>query len=282
MAEGLCKLTGQAGRFVKSHIIPQALTRASSNVPLVQAGEGRPPVKRWSSWYDAALVTRPGENILADHDSWGVRELRRLRLIWSSWNGRPALDAPIVPEHEDRPYRGYRVIDTDAPRLRRFLLSLLWRAAETRLPDFAHIVLEEAEREALRQAVLQVTPAPPGLFPITLIQLSTMGLRHNMAPIRDVKLVPRPAPLPPEELPILRFFLDGLIVYFHLNAPEGFASRLGSLILGTTERTSVITIPFEESLQLTNMVAVAHESELRFPREIDRLFGKWGHHENNP
>jgi Ser/Thr protein kinase RdoA (MazF antagonist) len=90
--EGLCGLTGKPGKYVKAHILPAALTEAGDNAgALTQHGEGQTrPIRRWTSWYDPRLVTAEGEAILAAYDEWAIQELRRLKLVWSSWG--PMLD----------------------------------------------------------------------------------------------------------------------------------------------------------------------------------------------
>jgi hypothetical protein len=63
---GICKLTGKSGKFVKSHLIPQAFTKPS--VPgnfFITGGQGRRPKSNWSSWYDEQLVVQEGEDILS-------------------------------------------------------------------------------------------------------------------------------------------------------------------------------------------------------------------------
>jgi hypothetical protein len=92
MGYGVCKLTGTHGKFVKCHIIPAALTPPEvKGDPLHQGGQGR-SVRRISSWYDKALVTRAGEEFLRDLDTWGIRELRQQKLIWSSWGAHTELN----------------------------------------------------------------------------------------------------------------------------------------------------------------------------------------------
>jgi hypothetical protein len=89
---GLCKLTGHTGPFVKSHIIPQALTRpAQRNLPFWQLHPDKPPVRLWSSWYDSELVTQTGEDILTAYDTWGVDALRREKLVWGGWGSQQSL-----------------------------------------------------------------------------------------------------------------------------------------------------------------------------------------------
>ena len=77
---GLCKLTKTSGKFVKSHIIPKALTRPTvrgnkfiqKSVTSAQSLY----IKRADSWYDQGIVTREGENYLSDFDAHAIKELR--------------------------------------------------------------------------------------------------------------------------------------------------------------------------------------------------------------
>ena len=63
---GMCKLTLTYGKFVKSHIIPEALTETSwGGSPLTQPGPNGRRIRRCTSWYDPQLVTTEGEAILA-------------------------------------------------------------------------------------------------------------------------------------------------------------------------------------------------------------------------
>src|SRR5258705_11676623 len=86
MTQGICKLTGEKGKLIKSHIIPAALTTTTDGTSaLIQAGRGRRPIKRWSSPYDRQSVTHAGEWIFEQYDDWAIKELRRHKLVWSSW-----------------------------------------------------------------------------------------------------------------------------------------------------------------------------------------------------
>jgi hypothetical protein len=56
---GTCALTGDQGPFVKSHLIPRALTRLSrTSEKFIQSGIGEPMVWIPDSWYDLKLVSR--------------------------------------------------------------------------------------------------------------------------------------------------------------------------------------------------------------------------------
>lgn len=266
---GLCKLTHREGNFVKSHIIPESLTRPSIKTnPLFQYRAGAPgvrPVRRWSSWYDSALVTKEGEKLLSELDTWAVFELRRHRLVWSGWGNRSSLtghhtmigDGPI----------GVRCVDGIEPhRLRLFFLSLLWRAAATTLEEFSEVVLAPEELEKLRSMIVNGDAAPLSFYPCQLTQLSTKGIIHNHAPLRETKYAPdlEGNGMRSIELRIFRFYFDGLIMHMHIGLPEGYSvERLGKLIVGADESLVLSTVSFEESLQYMNMRALVEELGIR-------------------
>ncbi|KVD59127.1 hypothetical protein [Burkholderia ubonensis] len=71
---GTCALTGEYGQFVKSHLIPRALTRLSrTGEKFIQSGIGERMARVPDSWYDLKLVVRLGEDILADIDDVGIK-----------------------------------------------------------------------------------------------------------------------------------------------------------------------------------------------------------------
>jgi len=123
---GVCALTGKHGRFVRCHLIPKAVTRANVRGNFfIQAGQGMRPKIAWDSWYDEHLVTTDGEALLAGYDTWGIEELRRLRLIWQSWDQSTDLASSVrvVP---GCPSFGLRVVTCADPKHLRlfFLLNL--------------------------------------------------------------------------------------------------------------------------------------------------------------
>ncbi|MBB3020090.1 hypothetical protein FHR70_003171 [Microvirga lupini] len=261
MAEGTCKLTGKKGKFVASHLIPKALTRpAVSGAPLIQFGSGRKPTRRWDSWYDRNLVIREGEDILTDLDTWAITELRKHRLVWSGWGPMTMLK----DDHDTlngTPWGIRRIKTIDTQRLRLFFLSLLWRAAATSRPEFSEIVMPPEDLERLRLMILQGTSEPLSFYPIALIQLSTVGEIHNQTPLADAKRVPATGDEPERLIPIFRFYLDGLIAHIHRQTTDdGYADRLGPLILGSSNEVVISTVTFERSFQLENFLTVLSES----------------------
>lgn len=263
MAEGTCALTGARGKFVKAHIIPAALTPPEvKGAALRQAGYGQPAVKRWSSWYDPRLVTAEGETFLRDLDTWAIEELRKHKLVWSSWRDEGALVAPdhriILPEEG----MGAREVNLGDPkRLRLFFLSVLWRAAASTMPDLDEIQLSDADLDYLRNAILSGDGNPLSFYPIQLLQLSTRGRTHNNTPFR--KTVTEPDPINGGETPpyeVIRFYFDGLVTTFDTRTftPEEIDAR-GRVLVGYGPKLYLGTVTFEKSFQRENLKRVMAE-----------------------
>lgn len=249
--QGICKLTGATGPFVASHIIPEALTRPSvRGSPLIQYGDGKPPIRRWTSWYDSELVTAEGERYLSDLDSWAISTLRKHRLVWSGWGNGKTVAADHTTFFHSLGVRALENLDTK--RLRLFFHSLLWRAAASTREEFKEIEVSLDDLELLRLEILGQADSPLSFFPVQLTQLSTKGVVHNHAPIPDVKYLPHPyvpngAPI---ALPTYRFYMDGLIAHIHLATPIGYSvEALGDLLLGVSSSVLLSTVSFEDSAQ---------------------------------
>lgn len=251
---GFCRLTGKPGRFVKSHIIPQALTiGAEGGQPLFQYGDAGGRSRKWSSWYDQSLVTRDGEDILAALDTWAIAALRSQRLVWSGWGEDVTLKRELHEEVSGA--FGVRTVHLDTERLRLFLLSLLWRAAASRMREFEEIQIPKAHMEVLRLTLLGGVSPDLDFYPAQLTQVSTLGHLHNHTPIRTFKFIPD---LQGEDgegvnVPFFRFYFDGLIVHFAVPGSDFPAvSELGNLIVGASSAVVLSTITYEASLQKRN------------------------------
>lgn len=262
MAIGTCNLTRKTGKYVRSHLIPKALTKPEEpGLPFLQAGYGQ-FIKRHSSWYDSNLVTAEGEAILSALDGYAIDTLRKSRLVWSGWGPMQALGATqaLIPGTA----MGFRtVIVNDPGRLRLFFLSLLWRAAASSLPEFAEVELPADDLEQLRQMLINGSPSPLSFYPTSLTQLSTLGLIHNQTPFRDAKFIPPIGPEAGRHIPIIRFYFDGLVSHIHSHADDnGYTEAIGSLVVGAGEELIVTTVPYEDSLEHSNLLTVMTESVL--------------------
>ena len=260
---GACKLTGFAGKYVRSHILPKALTRASEpGLPFVQGGVGFPATRRWDSWYDCNLVIRKGEAILAELDSWSIRFLRENLLVWSGWGQSSVL--PCSNNLIDEDEGGFRVVGpADFSKLRVFFLSILWRAAASTLREMGEISLSEADVATLGMLVVAGDPGPPSFFPIQLAQLSTRGEAHNHSPILTTKFIPDVrSGFGGYDVPVYRFYFDGLIAHFHLPSTDTEAvSNLGNLVVGQADTLTVVTVPYGNSFQKQNLDHIIFETE---------------------
>ncbi|EPG7852934.1 hypothetical protein [Acinetobacter baumannii] len=253
---GICKLTGEYGQFIKSHLIPQALTKPEIKGGIMkEIGEGYRAKKATSSWYDSEIVTKNGEDILTEFDTAAIKELRKHKLIWSSWseNELPAnLFNKFTDTHGIR-----RLEEVDHTTLRLFILSLLWRTCVSQRVGFNEINLPEDELSILKEMLIKRDAGQYFFFPITLIQLSTKGKIHNQTPFID-ELTVKPIfnEGVEQSYPIIRYYFDGLVVHIRLTKDEESTKNLGNLFIGKDKDLLLTTVTYEESFQNQNMKAI--------------------------
>lgn len=250
MTYGRCKLTGLEGKMVRSHLLPKALTRTPiAGVPRVEGYPDGRPIKRFDSWYDTKLVTRAGENILSALDDWAIKELRRLRLLWSSWgqDGEPFKSADHDPIGDTE--WGTRTCETTDPiRLRLFFLSLLWRAANTDIWQYG-IRLSDERNALLRDMLNSGSAEPLDAFPVALIQLTTKGPWQNVGPRVELKRIGESPDAPGAERRFFRFYLDGLIIHIDDDETDAGHDRHGKLAIGKDRSFAALTRTYEGSYQ---------------------------------
>jgi hypothetical protein len=271
LRDGVCKLTLLPGRFVDSHIIPAALTRLSrTGEKAIETGIGRGFKRRPHSWYDGALVTRDGEDILADIDVRAIELLRQHRLVWSGWGGVESIASEFTPGGSDgQGWRQVRMSAGDAEDLQLFFVSLLWRAAASTRPEFDDVKVPPEVLEDVRERVLNRTPGRLQDYPVQLFQLTTKGFEHNRTPLLERKRMPRADTSWSSEVTYARFYFEGLVAHVHLGRgvqfePEYLASCLGG---GIENKTLVFGHRFDESRTWDNIQEMARtvHTELRTP-----------------
>ena len=271
--QGVCKLTGNFGTFVDSHLIPKALTRPEApGAPFIQAGENKRPERRWSSWYDNSLVIAKGEKVLALLDDWAIATLRANKLVWSGFEGE-TLDASDWQAVPGRPGSGFREIEAiDPSKLRLFFLSLLWRAAATSRPEFEEVQIPPADLQTLAQMLLAGDSGSLHFYPIELFQLSTKGSTHNLTPIATTKTIPSFPDSTGYEEPIFRFYFDGLIAHIR-RAPfdETLTNAKGPIIVGHGPKLALGTMIYEESFQRHNLENTMKAAAINWPKVMARL-----------
>lgn len=257
--EGTCKLSGNHGRFVKSHLIPLALTRLSrTGEKYIETGIGLGTKSRANSWYDGLLVTREGEDILAAIDARGIEVLRRHKLVWSGWSAGEDISPLFVSSGQVARIREVEFAQSE--HLQLFFLSLLWRAAASTRQEFADIKLPAATLEDLRLRVLHQVPGAFEDYPVQLFQLTTLGVEHNRAPRFESKFMPLAGGTGwGDEVDYVRFYFDGLTSHIHIPQgvnmePEYLRTCLG---LGLGSGTIVFGHTFEESRTWENFKEMA-------------------------
>lgn len=272
--DGVCQLTGERGRFLKAHIIPRALAPPrQGGEPFAQIGLRQRPSRRRESWYDPKIVTQAGEDILTAYDTFAIREMRRLKLVWGAWGPMLALSTSDYAAIPGTPWGMRRIQFSDPLRMRLFFLSVLWRAAVSEMAVFQEITLRQSDLRRLRRCVRDGSPPPDDLFPITLTQLSTRGVMHNLGPIAQIKEVPLSGGTP-RKVPIFRFYFDGLVAHFHRSPTTETIDGLVPMLVGQPGPTTLSTVTFEASWQLLNLRNTMADAEHDFPGATARAEGR--------
>jgi hypothetical protein len=218
------------------------------------------------------LVIQEGEEILAKLDAWAIPTLRSNKLIWSGWGPMQTLPSNLHSEIHGTGWGFREIMTIDSPRLRVFFLSLLWRAAATDRREFAEIRVPQADIEKLRTMIVSGDPNPLSFYPICLVQLSTKGPEQNMTPIASKKQTPAVGNLPAKDIPVFRFYFDGLIAHFERPDPDNSkAEALEKLHLGTSSSLLVSTVTYEASFQRENLERLQQEANYEWGHVLDRL-----------
>lgn len=254
---GICKLTLSFGPFVDSHIIPLALTRLSrTGEKYVEAGIGLGLKRRSNSWYDRTLVTRQGEDILADIDSQAIKELRAHRLVWSGWQAEQHLQSDDIHYIDGTPI--YRLIKFEQSEvLRIFFLSLLWRAAASTRPEFEAIILQDSALEDLRNRILNQEAGSAKDFPIQLFQIISRGVEHNRVPLLERKPVIDINGSTYEDVTYVRFYFDGLVAHIHIPNGQKFCPHYLMTFLGCQDDSIVFIHEYDDSRASANIKEMA-------------------------
>ena len=260
MENGDCKLTKEVGKFVKSHIIPKSLTRPniSGNKFIEKKVTNHGPFygKASDSWYDPNIVTQKGEDILAYLDTLAIEELRGLGLVWSSH---------LFKANSAKQQNSLRLVKFQRPKLiRKYFLSLLWRAAVTKISAFSEVNLNAKNIELLRQIIVGEKEDNRAIFPISLVQLSTKGHTVNLAPFKQKMDINGGEN-------IYRFYHDGLVIHMYIDDPR--LSVLKSsvdynhpMFIGL-DITIINQINYENSFQYQNTLKHTKEYFNHFPSQ---------------
>lgn len=227
---GSCKLLNVRRPRVKSHIIPQAFTRrVFPKFPFMEMDGEIRPKRQWSSWYDGELVCDEAEKLFAKWDSYAAKVLADNGLTFRSGKQR-ILD----------PHKFIEIDGTHVEQIRLFGLSLLWRAAATKLEAFRDVELIPSNLEILRRMLVNEDAGACTDFPMLLIAHSD-GI--ECAPIGPMSVSNL------QGVPFFRFFLDGVVAYIGKEPASKSASRFGKWLVGSDPALLLYTMPYEGSWQ---------------------------------
>ena len=96
-------------------------------------------------------------------------------------------------------------------------------------------------------------------FPISLTQLSTVGMRHNQSPWIDEKQIFGLEDSDDQIVKMMRIYLDGLILHVHLSQiPEQHVTD-NPIFLGSADHALMTSVTHEASFQYENMLHLLHE-----------------------
>lgn len=200
-AFGKCKLTGAHGKFVKSHLIPEALNRRATNQPMLEVSDGDSRgIKRLTGWYDKSLVTAEGEAILGQLDNVAGRVFIGKDLLYRD---RRTQNFKLKSDLSDGPSATVIKLGNDKALLHRFCISLLWRALETEMEYIKIRAGDRRDVEFARRFVVGELSPKWWDFP------SYFGV------FDDIDEIPKHGPqfIIQKGVRFLRFFLDGLVCY---------------------------------------------------------------------
>jgi hypothetical protein len=225
-----CKLTGLTGPGVKAHIIPKAFYglydeagkfREGGTVVTLQEGKYR-ETRRFEGVYDPEMLIKEGEDHFFDCDTYAA-EFFRNDFDSKAW--KPHSSNPDVLTLATGQF--------DSNLIRKFCMSVLWRAHTTKQHFFSNVDIGEHEPR-LRHMILEKQVGAPQDFSVILYRW---------------KGASRPWPvIAPYEVEIggcnfVHFATDGLVFAVKVDYKSFPAHGLACLVGGTPE-LSVLHRPF--------------------------------------
>lgn len=190
--------------------------------------------------------------------------MRRNRLVWSGFGPVTQIETDISLSDINLELVDYgiRKINVDEPeKLRKFFLSLLWRASVSSLPEMREVKLTEDQERQLSDYLVSDSLLALEFFPCWLTQHHQIGFQHNQTPTKGFKNFPKNSISEGAGIPIFRFYFDGLIVHFHQIGQREFEQfSKNPLTVGFSNELFVTCVPWNKSAQLENIKAIAKES----------------------
>jgi hypothetical protein len=155
---GLCNWCGATGPLVKSHIIAKSFFRIiqgdEPHAFLMQSNEK--PINRdvclQAGVYDDDLLCEPCEAIFSEWDRYGYEVL-----------GKISLSEPVTVEGKETGH----LVKCDTDKIKRFVLSVLWRASVSRHHFYSSVQLGPYEN-LIKERLLDPQTLRPEEFPVLI------------------------------------------------------------------------------------------------------------------
>jgi hypothetical protein len=181
---GICQRCGQTRTLVNSHIIPRSFFKIvkgthdyAVSVDLSNDSK-RIASYRQAGESDRNILCRPCEETFSDWDDYGFQIL-----------GSPSTAFPVLQPGESKVY-GHR-IDCDTDKIRRFALSVFWRASVSRISFYSNVRLGPYEIE-IKNRLADSSPLSCDEFPVLIFQFE----KDALGPYSGVLFCPHRTRLP--------------------------------------------------------------------------------------
>lgn len=165
----ICKLCGSAKSLVKSHIIPESffreLRKVPGNIKIIPTNKAEHSKKAPIGIYDMRILCIDCEKAFGDADFYAdvvlnkTQELKELR------------------NHTGR--IGFIIENIQHDRLKRFVITLLWRASVSSMPFFRNVKLGPLENYA-KQLILQASTGNADDFSFVLASFNPTDPRSKI------------------------------------------------------------------------------------------------------
>ena len=223
MVQIQCALTGVSAPPVRCHIIPKGLSIKPRGALHFDISSDRPARRRPGGWYDEVLVSAAGEEIFADLDNYAINLFRRKGFLFSARRDQGTPIDGFEPIHDGLELAGTFVTkDVDAQKVKHFGLSLLWRAAASKIQEFDHIRLSAQALEEIRSAIVGDKALRYWEYPVVV------GLFDNAYEWTDRT----PTYVKIEGSKFVRWCVNGVIIYVSTRRRLWRSPNLGRLCVG--------------------------------------------------
>jgi hypothetical protein len=203
--------------MAKSHIIPDAFMRRAAPPPFMECDGISRSIKRPTGWYDPDILGKDGEACIAALDDAAAK-----CFIERGYTYRTRRNPDDIMMLRDNfiPNEIYEVENVDTATLRLFALSLLWRAAVSKLDAMKLVRVKQINLQDIAERILRGDPGSYLQFPVYF------GVFCGAEELAKI------APFQPQDHPFVRFFLDGVVAYVCPRRTLLAAPRYGRLLVG--------------------------------------------------